>query len=172
MTTLTRPRFTPAVPRFLFLGLLLLFGTVAGTALAQDLSSAVQLRLEMFVVTQVEGQEQYTASITARAGETVEYRILAVNHAQEALQAGTVIITVPIPSDTTFLQNSAVPVSEDVLVEFRAEGSEFMTPPVFVVDNGNRRLAGADEYTGVRWTLLTPLAPGAEREFSFRVTVD
>lgn len=171
MHTAPRPRSLTAVRQFVLLGCLLL-GAVAQSVFAQDLSSSVQLRLEMFVVTTVDGQEQYTASITARAGETVEYRILAVNHAEETLQAGTVIITVPIPGDTSFEQNSAVPVSDEVLVEFRALDSDYMTPPVFVVEEDERRIATADEYSGIRWTLLTPMEPGEEREFSFRVTVN
>lgn len=145
----------------------------AGCVLAQpSLSDAVQLRLEMFVVTEQDGQEHYTASITARAGQTVEYRILAVNHGDEALQAGTVIITVPIPADTTYRPNSATPVSEDVLVEFRSGDSDYMSPPVFVLVDGNRTIADPTDYTGVRWTLLEEMQPGEEREFSFRVTVD
>lgn len=174
MKTPSRARTLPAANRFLLSlllsGVLLLL--LQPAAAQQDLSSSVQLRLEMFVVSEVDGREQYTPSITARAGETVEYRILAVNHAAETLQAGTVIITVPIPSDTTFQQDSATPVSDDVLVEYRAADTEYMVQPVFVVEDGNRRIASAAEYTGVRWTLLTPMAPGEEREFSFRVTVD
>lgn len=149
---------------------LLLFVAVG---LAQDdLSNAVQLRLEMFVVSERDGQEQYTPSITARAGQVVEYRILAVNHATVPLQAGTVIVTVPIPADTTYLENSAVPRSEDVLLEFRAADSDYMTPPVFVIVDGERSIAQASDYSGVRWTLLQTMQPGEERQFSFRVTVN
>ena len=144
----------------------------AGAFAQEDLSSAVQLRLEMFVVTEQDGQEQYTASITARAGQTVEYRIQAVNHSSEALQAGTVIITVPVPADTTYQPNSATPVSEAVLLEFRSGDSDYMAPPVFVAVDGNRSIANASSYSGVRWTLLEAMEPGEEREFSFRVTVD
>lgn len=145
---------------------------VFAMAQGQDLSSAVQLRLEMFVVTEVDGQEQFTASITAREGQTVEYRIMAINHATEALQAGTVTITVPIPGDTTFQQGSAVPISEDVLVEFRSGDSDFMVPPVFIDVDGNRQIANASQYDGIRWTLLDAMQPGEERQFSFRVTVN
>src|SRR5690625_566612 len=138
MKTPSRARTLPAANRFLLSlllsGVLLLL--LQPAAAQQDLSSSVQLRLEMFVVSEVDGREQYTPSITARAGETVEYRILAVNHAAETLQAGTVIITVPIPSDTTFQQDSAVPVSDEVMVEFRADGSVFMSPTGFAVGNG------------------------------------
>lgn len=147
---------------------------LALTAMAQgqDLSTSVQLRLEMFVVTEVEGQEQFTASITAREGQTVEYRIMAINHSTAALQAGTVTITVPIPGDTTFQQGSAVPISEDVLVEYRSGESEFMSPPVFIEVDGTRQIANASEYDGIRWTLLDTMQPGEERQFSFRVTVN
>lgn len=155
----------------LLLCLALLFA-VSGQVLSQDLSSQVQLRLEMFVVTTENGQEQFTPSITAREGQTVEYRILAVSHASEPLQAGTVTVTVPIPGDTTFQVNSAVPVSENVLVEFRVGDSEFMVPPVFVETDGNRRIAPPTEYTSVRWTLLDEFQPGEQRQFSFRVTVN
>ena len=149
--------------------LLLTLGTAG---LAQDLSSQVQLRLEMFVVTVDNGQERFTPSITAREGQVVEYRILAVSHATEPLQAGTVTVTVPIPADTTYQVNSAVPVSEAVLVEFRALDGEYMAPPVFIETDGNRRSAPPTEYSGIRWTLLDVFQPGEEREFSFRVTVD
>lgn len=144
----------------------------AAVALGQDLSSSVQLRLEMFVVSEVDGAEQFTASITAREGQTVEYRIMATNHATEALQAGTVTITVPIPSDTTFQANSAMPVSENLLLEYRSGDSDFMEPPVFVVVDDNRVIAPASEYSGIRWTVLEPMQPGEERQFSFRVTVN
>lgn len=169
----------PSRHRFLFplLASVLLLGLfLGGPAAAQpdrEAYGAVQLSLEMYVVTTGEdGQEKYTASITARAGQTVEYRILALNSSGEMLQAGSVVVTVPIPADTSYQQDSALPFSDEVLLEFSADGEEYRSPPVFITDGDSRRIARADEYLAVRWTLLVPFAPGAEEQFSFRVTVD
>ncbi|HLR45921.1 MAG TPA: hypothetical protein VK092_02110 [Deinococcales bacterium] len=162
-----RPLLVPA--------LLLLLFAAAGSVSAQSAengSGAVQLSLEMYVVTDEDGSEEYTASITARAGETVEYRIRAVNNSDDELQAGSVVVTVPIPDDTAYQQDSALPFSDEVLLEFSAGDDDFRAPPVFVTDGDSRRIAQPGEYGAVRWTLLVPFASGAEREFSFRVTVD
>ena len=69
MKSPSRARTLPAANRFLLSlllsGVLLLL--LQPAAAQQDLSSSVQLRLEMFVVSKVDGREQYTPSIT-RAG--------------------------------------------------------------------------------------------------------
>ena len=153
--------------------LFVLFAASAAAQSEREADGAVQLSLEMYVVTvEDSGQEKYEASITARAGQTVEYRILAINASEEELQAGSVVVTVPIPADTSYQQGSALPLSDEVLLEFSAGEDEFRTPPVFVTDGDSRRTARPEEYAAVRWTLLVPFAADAEREFSFRVMVD
>src|SRR5690625_5526219 len=95
MKSPSRARTLPAANRFLLSlllsGVLLLL--LQPAAAQQDLSSSVQLRLEMFVVSEVDGREQYTPSITARAGETVEYRILARSeeHTSELQSRGHIV---------------------------------------------------------------------------------
>ncbi len=158
-----------------FAALLMVLLLLCAAAVAQgDPSDAVQLRLEMYLVTVEDGQETFTASITARPGQVVEYRILATNTSNEELQPGSVVVTVPVPGGARFLANSAAPVSQEVLVEYTAEGAGYMEPPVIIEieADGSRRTASQDEYRGVRWTLLNPMAPNAEVVLSFRVTVE
>lgn len=146
---------------------------LAASALTQlDLSSYVQLRIEAYAVNVEGGQERLEEATSARPGQAVEYRVYAVNGSSQELQAGTVVVTVPVPPGTTFVANSARPASDDYLLEFSAPGADFMSPPVLVESGGSRRTANQSEYTAVRWTLLTPMAAGQEEVFSFRVTID
>jgi uncharacterized repeat protein (TIGR01451 family) len=146
---------------------------LGGFAHAQDdLGDVVQLRLEMYLVTMEDGNERFTSSITARPGQVVEYRVLAVNRGDTELQAGTVVVTVPVPEGAVYIEGTATPIAEDMLIEFSANGTDYSTPPVLVTRGGTRGIAEPETYTGIRWTLLSPMAPGQEEVFTFRVTVE
>lgn len=139
-------------------------------ALAQD--NPVSVRLEIFVVSVVDGEERYTAATTARPGQVVEYRLFASNVGDTTLPPGTVVLTGPVPEGTAFVANSATPSSERILSEFTADGGEsYDETLIFIGEGDDRRLADPTQYTAVRWTLLVDLEPGAEEAFFYRVTV-
>ncbi len=150
------------------LGAVLLLCT--GLALAQV--NPVQLSVTMYAVEDGDGSERLQESTTARRGQVVEYRIRAVNGGSTALQAGTVVVTIPVPEGVIFLANSARPVTEDILIEYQAPGADYMTAPVLAEVDGVRTVAQPDSYTGVRFTLLAPMAAGQEEVFTFRVIVN
>jgi uncharacterized repeat protein (TIGR01451 family) len=149
-----------------------LFG-FASIALAQDNSeNPVSIRLEIFVVSVVDGEERYTAATTARPGQVVEYRLFATNIDDTTLPPGTVVLTGPVPEGTQYVANSATPSSERLLTEYTADGgNSYDETLVFVGRGDNRSLADPSEYTAVRWTLLVDMEPGAEEAFFYRVTV-
>lgn len=148
---------------------LLLLGPL-GTAFAQD--NPVSVRLEIFVVSVVDGEERYTAATTARPGQIVEYRLFASNVGDTTLPPGTVVLTGPIPEGTVYVANSATPSSERLLTEYTADGgNSYDETLVFVGADDARRLADPAEYTAVRWTLLVDMAPAVEEAFFYRVTV-
>lgn len=150
------------------LGLLL---CAPGIALAQD--NPVSVRLEIFVVSVVDGEERYTTATTARPGQVVEYRLFASNIGDTTLPPGTVVLTGPIPDGTAYIGNSATPSSDRVLTEYSADGGRtFDENLVFVGANDNRRLAEPEQYTAVRWTLLVDMEPGTEEVFFYRVKVE
>src|SRR5699024_4025151 len=86
------------------MSLLILFGT----ALAQE-DDVMEVRVEIYVVSEVQGAEQFTQSTTARPGQVVEYRLFAVNKGDTTLPAGTVKVTGPVPEGTVFVANSEAP---------------------------------------------------------------
>jgi uncharacterized repeat protein (TIGR01451 family) len=156
------------------LALALLLSLGAAPALAQDLvENPVEVRLEIFLVSEVQGTEQFRPATTARPGQVVEYRLTAVNRSEETLPGGTVEIIGPIPDRTTFVPNSATPTSERILAEFSADGGQtYSEEPVLVGGEGDRRVAGPESYDAVRWTLLVPMEPGQEEAFFYRVKVE
>lgn len=157
-------RFPVAAVCLLLLGLF-------GSGFAQD--NPVSIRLEIFVVSVVDGEERYTPATTARPGQVVEYRLFATNVGDTTLPPGTVVLTGPIPEGTKYVANSATPSSERLLTEYSADGGRsYDETLVFVGADDDRRLAEPAEYTAVRWTLLVDMEPQTEEAFFYRVTVE
>ena len=137
--------------------------------------SPVSVRLEIYVVSKVGGEEKFQEASTARPGQVVEYRLFATNEGDTTLPPGTVVVSGPVPEGTTFVANSATPTSDRVLTEFSVDGETFGdgdAPLIIAAPNGTRRPAAPDDYSVVRWTLLSPLEPGQEEPFIYRVTVN
>ncbi|MEM7739105.1 MAG: hypothetical protein AAF267_25380, partial [Deinococcota bacterium] len=89
--------------------------TICGITYAQD-DNPVSVDLEIYVVSEVTGssgalEERFSEASTARPGQTVEYRLVVQNIDDTTLPAGTVVVTGPIPAETTFLAGSATPSS-------------------------------------------------------------
>jgi uncharacterized repeat protein (TIGR01451 family) len=136
-------------------------------------ANPVEVRLEIFLVSEVQGTEQFRPATTARPGQVVEYRLTAVNRSQDTLPRGTVEIVGPIPDRTTYVVNSATPSSDKILAEYSADGGQtFTEEPVLLGAADERRVAEPQTYDAVRWTLLVPMEPGQEEAFFYRVTVD
>ena len=168
------------------LALLLLSLSLLGLALAQNaaqngtqgptqetVENPIEIRTEIFLVSVVQGDEQLRPATTARPGQTVEYRITAINRSQETLPEGIVEIIGPIPEGTSFVPNSATPSSERILTEFSApSSSEYSEEPVLLGDGEDREVAEPESYDAIRWTLLVPMEPGQEETFFYRVLVD
>lgn len=161
----------PMMPRFV-LATMLALG--AALAFAQDAAeNPVEVRLEIFLVSEVQGKEQLRPATSARPGQVVEYRLTALNRSEETLPSGTVEIIGPIPPRTAYVANSAKPSSERILTEYSADGGEtFSEEPVLVGDEDDRRVVEPENYDAVRWMLLIPMEPGQEESFFYRVTVE
>lgn len=152
--------------------LLILLGVLCCLTLAQN-DNPVSVKLEIFVVSEVDGQEKLTAATTARPGQIVEYRLTARNEGETTLPAGTVVITGPVPDGTTFVANTATPSSETLLTEYSINGETYGEPPLIVeTDTAERTVAEPNLYKAVRWTLLEPMEPSRESAFIYRVSVD
>lgn len=149
------------------LSVLVLVVLLLGSALAQN-ANPVSVRLEIYVVSMVGGQETFTEATSARPGQTVEYRLFATNNDSTTLPAGTVVVTGPVPDGTTFVANSATVDEERVLTEYSVNGATYGEEPIII----GTRTAEAREYRAVRWTLLFDMEPGQEAMLVYRVTVN
>ncbi|HEX7004301.1 MAG TPA: hypothetical protein VF168_08945 [Trueperaceae bacterium] len=156
------------------LALLLVSLTLVGLTFAQEAAqNPIEIRIETFLVSVVQGDEQLRPATTARPGQIVEYRITAINRSEETLPEGIVEIIGPIPEGTSYVPNSATPASERVLTEYSAPGSnEYSAEPVMVGESEDREVAEPNTYDAIRWTLLVPMEPGQEETFFYRVQVD
>lgn len=128
-------------------------------AVAQS-STPVAVRLEIYIVSMIDGEEQFKEATEARPGQVVEYRLFAVNGGDTTLPGGAVQILGPVPDGTTYVSESATPTSEVVLTEYTEDGSNFT--------DSEQGLA----YSAVRWTVLSDMEPNDEEAFVYRVTVN
>lgn len=159
--------------------LVLLLALSLGAVAAAQADDPVDVRLEIFVVSEVTNDdgtrgERFSPATSARPGQTVEYRLFATNVSDETLPAGIVVLYGPVPDGTRFVENSATPTSERVLTEYSADGGEtFGEPPVLVeAADGTRAVAAPADFDAVRWTLLVPMEPGQEEALVYRVVVE
>lgn len=149
-----------------YLAVLLLLLT--GLAFAQG-DNPIGVRIEAYIVSQVTAEdgtatERFSESSTARPGQVVEYRVFATNNDATTLPAETVTVNGPIPEASNYVDGSATPSSEGIRTEFSLDGDSFSEAP--------ETTEGPSAYRAVRWTLLTPLEPGQEERFVYRVTIN
>lgn len=98
---------------------------------------------------------------TAVPGDEIVYTVTFSNISEEP--AENVRVTNPIPAQMAFIAGTAFGPGADV--SFSIDGGEtFATPEELTVTDPDLgpRLAAADEYTHVRWTLKTSLDAGAQ----------
>lgn len=139
-----------------------------GVAFAQD-DNPIDIRIEAYIVSQVTAEdgsvtERFSESSTARPGQVVEYRVFATNTDETTLPAESVSVLGPVPESSTYVDGSATPSSEAVRTEFSLDNETFSEAP--------ETTEGPTAYRAVRWTLLTPLEPGQEEQFVYRVTIN
>lgn len=157
------------------LALALMALLLAPFALAQG--DAIAFEIETFRVDLVreDGEivERFVPVDEAIPGEEIEYRVTARHTGDVIYRPGTVVVTVPFGDGVAYQEGSATPSSDRVLTEFSADGgATYAEPPVLIDDGeGDRRSAGPDAYTHVRWTFSILFEPEQEEELVYRVTV-
>jgi uncharacterized repeat protein (TIGR01451 family) len=83
--------------------------------------------------------------------------------------AERLVITNPIPEGMEYLGGSALPLDADITFSIDGGRSFDRADQLFVsLADGSKRLAEAEEYTHIRWTISEALPPGAEGNVEFR----
>lgn len=159
--------------------LLLLVGTLINISLAQD--NPIATRIEVYAVSVVTGEdgkkeERFSELDKVYRNQVIEYRLIASNQGEITLPEEIVVLTLPIPENTVYVNGSATPSSEQVLTEFTLDNETFREQPLMdtiTAEDGTQEevIIDYDRYKGVRWTLLVPFEPSQEAVFSYRVKI-
>lgn len=151
--------------------LVLLSGATAG-ALAEGeitLSNTVQ-KVEYFTNEQGETESRLIEAAQVVPGEELAYTITFENVSPDVtVDAGSVVITNPIPPQVTYLEGTAF--GSGTTITYSADdGSLFGTPDQLTIvdETGASRIADPSEYTHIRWVFEPALEPGQRGSVSFR----
>jgi uncharacterized repeat protein (TIGR01451 family) len=102
-------------------------------------------------------------------GDEMHYTILFRNDEKVPVDAGTIVITNPIPENTVYLADTAF--GSGTVITFSVDGAKTFGAPdeLNVVRDGAVVPASSADYTTIRWTFGPSLAPAAQSYVSFNV---
>ena len=100
-------------------------------------------------------------------GDEVRYTITFVNDGKQAVDAGTVVVTNPVPENTQYLPDSAF--GSGTSIRFSVDGGKSFgsANELTVVRDGIKVPATSADYTTIRWVFGPALAPGEKSYVSF-----
>jgi uncharacterized repeat protein (TIGR01451 family) len=140
--------------------ILLLLGQPAAAQEQGSLNVTTTVQKEEVIVNDAgETETRLVAANTVVPGEAVIYTISFQNIGDEP--AGNVVITNPIAETLTYVDGSAF--GPGMVLQFSVDdGQNFATADALaVVDDGESRPAGPDDFTHIRWVMQNELAVGA-----------
>jgi len=102
-------------------------------------------------------------------GDELKYTIVFRNDTKVPVDAGTVVVTNPVPENTMYLADSAF--GSGTKIQFSVDGAKSFGSPddLTVVRDGVQVPASGADYTTIRWTFGPALAPAAQSFVSFNV---
>ncbi|KPZ67443.1 MULTISPECIES: hypothetical protein [unclassified Pseudoalteromonas] len=103
--------------------------------------------------------------------DVIEYELRYTNVSERPITG--LRIVGPIPTETTYIANSA---SASIMTSLEVSidgGTSFAAEPLIVTDSsGTQTEISADEYTQIRWNSLVGIQPGETHVFTYRVVVN
>jgi len=133
-----------------------------------DLTNSVK-KVEVIVSDAGEMRRKLVDADSVVPGDELFYTITFTNKGEKPVDAGSIVITNPIPESTEYLDGTAFGSGTDILFSVD-EGSQFGPPAQLMVSsNGSEVPASAQDYTTIRWTFGPSLQPGESADVSFNV---
>ena len=147
-----------------------LFGgtLIAAAALAQasvTLESSVQ-KVEKFVDDAGVVQRRLVAADAVVPGDELRYTITFKNAGADAVDAGSIVITNPIPDSTVYLDGTAFGSGTEIV--FSADAGQTFATADAVTDQDAEPAAPSD-FSTIRWVFQPELQPGEQSYVSFNV---
>ena len=101
--------------------------------------------------------------------DVLHYTITFTNEGVETVDAGSIVITNPLPEETEYLQGSAFGAGTDITFSVDG-GSTFAEPEALEVEReGEVQTAQPADYTTIRWVFKPALDPGQTGDVTFDV---
>jgi uncharacterized repeat protein (TIGR01451 family) len=157
------------IKRALVLALAVTTSAGAWSAGEIELRNTVE-KVEIFVNEDGEQERRLVPATSVVPGDEIRYTIFFENVAADVtVDAGSVVITNPMPESTAYVGGSAF--GAGTSIEFSVDGGENWGDPdsLVIVEDAGERLAEPEDYTHVRWTLEPALEPGDAGSVFFRV---
>lgn len=153
-----------------FVGTICLVMSMAtsATAAAQVILENSVEKVETFVNEVGEPQRRLVDADSVVPGDELRYTITFANDGGESVDAGSVVITNPIPDETEYLNGTAFGSGTDIV--FSVDGENFAPPEALrVTRDGIEMPASAKDYESIRWVFRPALEPGETGNVSFSV---
>ncbi len=101
--------------------------------------------------------------------DVLHYTITFTNAGEDTVDAGSIVITNPLPAETVYLDGSAFGSGTDIT--FSVDGGKtFAEPGALMVDRDGQSVpAQAADYTTIRWVFKPALDPGQTGDVTFDV---
>ena len=145
--------------------------TLSGSPVLAEVEVSTTAEIEIIEVNP-DGSETVTLKPARRVvpGTEVIYTITAENTGLEP--ADSVVVTNPVPVETRYVAGSASGANTDITFSVDGGTTWGQVGELTVTDaNGEPRAATADDYTHVRWTLKSDLAPSQKLPVWYRAQV-
>ena len=154
-------------------GTLRLLFTIVGLLLAANAAAQVTLsnsvkKVETVVNEDGEAERRLIDAVSVVPGDELRYTITFTNDGGEVVDAGSIVITNPIPEATEYLDGTAFGAGTEIV--FSTDGVSFADPAELVVEEaGTEAPASAKDYKTIRWVFAPELEPGETGNVSFNV---
>ncbi|MFP6834508.1 MAG: hypothetical protein VB948_00190 [Pseudomonadales bacterium] len=140
----------------------------SATAAAQVILENSVEKVETFVNEAGEPERRLVDADSVVPGDELRYTITFANDGSESVDAGSVVITNPIPEETEYLNGTAFGSGTDIV--FSVDGENFAAPETLtVIRDGLEMPASAKDYQSIRWVFQPLLEPGDTGNVSFSV---
>ena len=146
----------------------------AGTSAAQQNPIVLKSIAESEITVknaQGEPEKKRVPLVKALPGAEVIYTTTFTNQGNKP--AGDIVVTDPIPANTTYVEGSAY--GDKSVVTFSIDGGKsYAAPDKLIVKtaDGHERPARPSDYTHIHWVYQGTLAPGQTGTVGFRVVVN
>lgn len=149
---------------------LLLAASVVPSAAAGGLAASQTVERQVRI-SQPDGEVLIRWEPAGRAspGDQLRYSMTWRNESSQP--AGNVVLSVPVPAEMKYLENSAS--ADSAVVTYSADGGASFAPrgSLTITADGTTRAALSEEITHVRWSFTSDIPPDAEGVLRFSVVL-